>query len=81
VVLFYESLSDSAELLQLDQHVSMSEKEVVLEAIQSKVNTAAAVCSLVPRNVSLHKQHDKFISNMVGVVALLGSAPTRALSW
>uniref|UniRef100_A0A803L2J8 Protein DEFECTIVE IN MERISTEM SILENCING 3 n=1 Tax=Chenopodium quinoa TaxID=63459 RepID=A0A803L2J8_CHEQI len=62
--------------LPLSQSKSMSQKEVVQEKIESKVDSAAAIYSIASQDMKLRNQHPDFMGDVVGLVALLATAPT-----
>ncbi|KAK9672435.1 hypothetical protein RND81_12G100500 [Saponaria officinalis] len=80
---------DHEELLQLQVSMEpvplavsyyVSLKEAVVEKIENKVESAAALYSIVSKDTSLRDRHSIFLSDIVGLVALIGSAPTHTLS-
>ncbi|XP_056694425.1 structural maintenance of chromosomes flexible hinge domain-containing protein GMI1 isoform X2 [Spinacia oleracea] len=66
--------------LQLSHSSSMFQKELVLEKIKNKADSAAAIYSIASQNMSLQDQHPNFMADVVGLVALLATAPTPMLS-
>ncbi|KAK9665696.1 hypothetical protein RND81_14G129400 [Saponaria officinalis] len=64
--------------LAVSYYVSL--KEAVVEKIENKVESAAALYSVVSRDTSLRDRHSIFLSDIVGLIALIGSAPTHTLS-
>lgn len=65
--------------LPVSQLGCRSQKEVVLDNIENK-ESAAAVYSIASRNKSFKDRHPEFSADVIGVVALLATAPTPMLS-
>ena len=78
VLSFFWSFLASKELLPALDHISP--KEVVLDKIEKKVDSAASIYSIASRNVRLKNQHLEFIADVVGLVALLATVSTPELS-
>ncbi|KMT16005.1 hypothetical protein BVRB_3g051850 isoform C [Beta vulgaris subsp. vulgaris] len=73
-------LQASMELLPVSQPDCSSQKEVVLGKIEEKVDSAASIYGIVTRNPLLKNRHPDFIDDVVGLVALLATVSTPALS-
>lgn len=80
--MFFHIISAELEMLplQLSHSSSMFQKELVLEKIKNKADSAAAIYSIASQNMSLQDQHPNFMADVVGLVALLATAPTPMLS-
>ncbi|KAL7003616.1 hypothetical protein U1Q18_004767 [Sarracenia purpurea var. burkii] len=66
--------------LDLSNHsVNLPGKEAIIELIESKGDSAAAVVCRLFRDIPLQEQHNKFMENIIGVVALLGTVQTNEL--
>ncbi|KNA17555.1 hypothetical protein SOVF_078860 [Spinacia oleracea] len=55
-------------------------KESVLEIIENKVDSAAATYNIASQNMYLKDRYPDFMADVVGVVALLSTAPSPMLS-
>ncbi|XP_074319839.1 structural maintenance of chromosomes flexible hinge domain-containing protein GMI1 [Silene latifolia] len=73
-------LQATMEPVPLSMAYCMSQEEAVVEKIEKKVESAAALYSFVSRDSSLRDQYSMFMDDVVGLVALIGTAPTHSLS-
>ncbi|KAH9603600.1 hypothetical protein KSS87_015976 [Heliosperma pusillum] len=73
-------LQASMEPVPLSMAYCMSLEEAVVEKIENKVESVAALYSFVSRDSSLSDRYSMFMDDVVGLVALIGTAPTHNLS-
>ncbi|XP_056694419.1 structural maintenance of chromosomes flexible hinge domain-containing protein GMI1 isoform X2 [Spinacia oleracea] len=75
-------LQDELELLPQPSSLIDSKflKESVLEIIENKVDSAAATYNIASQNMYLKDRYPDFMADVVGVVALLSTAPSPMLS-
>ncbi|THG10125.1 hypothetical protein TEA_027990 [Camellia sinensis var. sinensis] len=74
------TISEREEVQTMRDGANLSGKEAIMELIESKTDSAAAVVCRLFREIPLRGQQNNFIAKILGIVAFLGTVKTKELS-